>query len=137
MPIRTERKHLYPANWRSEIVPAVRERSGNRCEVCGVLNGAVITRGSSCGTDALQWWIYEGSFLIRSQSDGKAFDTTGEWFIEWRPPIMVVLTVAHLNHDEADNRLENLSHLCQLHHNRHDATHRASGRKARRLKEKS
>lgn len=25
----------YPANWSSEIVPAVRERSGNRCECMG------------------------------------------------------------------------------------------------------
>jgi hypothetical protein len=28
--------------------------------------------------------------------------------------------------------MENLAHLCQLHHNRHDAEHRAANRKARK-----
>ncbi|MFC3674706.1 hypothetical protein [Ferrovibrio xuzhouensis] len=32
MPIRPENKARYPANWSSEIVPAVRARSGGRCE---------------------------------------------------------------------------------------------------------
>ena len=39
MPIRPENKHLYPKDWKTRIVPAVRERSGNRCELCGVPNG--------------------------------------------------------------------------------------------------
>ena len=32
MPIRPENRDRYPKNWKTEIVPAVRERSGNRCE---------------------------------------------------------------------------------------------------------
>lgn len=31
MPIRKERKHLYPKNWK-EIVKQINERAGNRCE---------------------------------------------------------------------------------------------------------
>lgn len=30
MPIRPENKDRYPKNWKSEIVPRIRERSGNR-----------------------------------------------------------------------------------------------------------
>lgn len=32
MPIRAENKDRYPKDWKTVIVPAVRERSGNRCE---------------------------------------------------------------------------------------------------------
>ena len=32
MPVKPDNRALYPKNWRSEIVPAVRARSGNRCE---------------------------------------------------------------------------------------------------------
>lgn len=38
----------------------------------------------------------------------------------------VVLTVAHLNHDTADNRDENLAALCQRCHLRYDAQHHAA-----------
>lgn len=38
MPIRPENRDRYPPNW-NEIVAVVRERSGNRCEWCGVGNG--------------------------------------------------------------------------------------------------
>lgn len=30
----------YPANWKTHIVPAIRERSGDRCEWCGYRNRA-------------------------------------------------------------------------------------------------
>jgi len=44
----------------------------------------------------------------------------------------VVLTTAHLNHTPEDNDMENLRHLCQLCHNRHDAATRAAGIRERR-----
>jgi cytochrome c1 len=50
----------------------------------------------------------------------------------WDRPIHIILTVAHLNHDETDNQPEYLAHLCQRCHNRHDAKHRAAPRKASR-----
>lgn len=46
--------------------------------------------------------------------------------------IKVVLTVAHLDHDPANNDPENLKALCQRCHNGHDAAHRAESRKRRR-----
>ena len=46
--------------------------------------------------------------------------------------ILVVLTVAHLNHDPSDCRDENLEALCQRCHNRLDAATRRAGIVARR-----
>jgi hypothetical protein len=37
----------------------------------------------------------------------------------------VVLTVAHLDHDTANNARENLRAWCQMHHLRYDAKHHA------------
>lgn len=45
---------------------------------------------------------------------------------------VVVLTVAHLDQDPANNSLENLRALCQRCHNRHDARARAEARLARK-----
>lgn len=126
MPIRPERKHLYPANWKSEIVPMIRARSGDSCEACGVKNKAQIQRHINgynwryVGSDEV-WGIHGTPIVVREPIRENL----------WNKPVKVVLTVAHLNHDETDNRPENLEHLCQLHHNRHDAKHRAANRKAR------
>ncbi len=32
MPIKPENRKLYPANWKTEIRPAILKRAGNRCE---------------------------------------------------------------------------------------------------------
>jgi hypothetical protein len=44
----------------------------------------------------------------------------------------VILTVAHLDHDIANNEDSNLMAMCQLCHNRYDAPMRAAKRKAKR-----
>jgi hypothetical protein len=131
MPVRPERKHLYPANWKSEIVPAVRKRSGNRCEKCGVRHGQLIART----TDG-RGFIHIGMAFFPSSPviDADTGMATGQYAadVQLQPVIKIILTVAHLNHDEADCRMENLAHWCQLHHNRLDAKHRAIGVKARK-----
>lgn len=44
----------------------------------------------------------------------------------------VVLTIAHLNHNPADNRLSNLKALCQRCHLKHDEPHHAETRRQTR-----
>jgi hypothetical protein len=44
----------------------------------------------------------------------------------------VVLTVMHLDHDPQNNDPGNLCAACQMHHNLHDARHRAANRQKRR-----
>ena len=55
----------------------------------------------------------------------------------WPHPVTgstVVLTVAHLDHDPANNADDNLAALCQLCHNTYDAPKRHSNRKHRQLR---
>lgn len=94
MPIRAERKHLYPKDW-PQISRRIRfERAKGKCEFDG------------CKAE-----------------HGKPHPVTGS---------MVVLTVAHLNHDETDCRDENLRAGCQKCHLNYDKHHHASTRRSRK-----
>lgn len=44
MPIRPENRARYPANWKTEIRPAILARAGNKCEGCGLENHSHIMR---------------------------------------------------------------------------------------------
>lgn len=108
----------YPPNWKSEIVPAIRERSGDKCEFCGLSNKQMV------------WTV---PFRIKNNK-GRCvqrkiwFSDHGDALREAESPylitkVRVVLTTAHLDHDEEnhDVSLERLAHLCQLCHLRLDA----------------
>lgn len=124
----TFRAERYPANWKA-LREGVLLRANNACEVCRVPNGETITRGVE--DDAGTYQTFEGH----------VFDAeTGEYLAQVRlsdyaggKALRVVLTVAHLNHQESDNRLENLAALCQLHHLRHDAVDNARRRRENRV----
>lgn len=93
MPIRPERKALYPADWKA-ISLRKREAAGWRCEWCPAENA-------------------------------KPHPVTGS---------TVVLTVAHLDHDETNVSDANLAALCQRCHLRYDAKHHAQNARATRLR---
>ena len=98
MPIRPERKHLYPKDW-EQISARIRfERALGRCEQ--------IIDGNRC-----------------EAKHGRAHPDTSS---------MVVLTVAHLNHDETDCRDENLKAMCQRCHLHYDRHHHAETRRSRK-----
>jgi hypothetical protein len=114
----------YPSNW-----PAIRAgivlRANNRCEQCLAPNGEVIVRGEGS---------HAGSYML---ARGEVFDAeTGAHRGYARGPeyngrgVRVVLTVAHLDHDENHNDPANLRALCQMHHLRHDAHDNARRRRA-------
>jgi hypothetical protein len=44
----------YPANWKTEIRPAILQRAQNKCEQCGVKNASLILRGHYAGKSAYQ-----------------------------------------------------------------------------------
>lgn len=110
-PIRESERSRYPANWR-EISKAVRQRNNGCCEWCDAPNGETVQR-----TPDGMWWH------------------DGTWDYDDHPPVRIVLTVAHLDHNPENNQPSNLRSLCQRCHNRYDAKHRAAGRKARRAAE--
>jgi 5-methylcytosine-specific restriction endonuclease McrA len=107
MPIKPENRALYPGNWKV-IRAAILERAGDRCERCGLRNGAVGHRAAL------------GAFVEHLPGDLVVFpDGVSR-------TIRIVLTVAHIeNPDPRDCRPENLQALCQQCHNRHDAQFRA------------
>ena len=105
MPIK---KELYPANW-PEISASIRQRAGNKCESCGVENHAVGARDRFG-----EWWNEDDIHSLQSDC---GYDLFGYEFPEM---IRIVLTVAHLNQNPADNRPENLKCLCQRCHLNHD-----------------
>ncbi len=96
MPIRPERRHLYPANWR-ELSRSIRvDRAGGLCEFCGIAH------------------------------QGQPHPVTGS---------TVVLTVAHLTHDESCADPADLAAMCQRCHNTYDAPHRrANAARTRRAR---
>lgn len=114
MPIDYKR---YPSNWRSEIRPAILARANNCCEICGVENKRVIWRNPS-NKEQYEYWP-EG---MESEA----------WSIDGRKSVLIILTIAHMDHDETNNDYSNLKALCQLHHLRHDKEqHQANARATR------
>lgn len=99
----------YPANW-NELRAAIRARAGDRCEWCGVANGAIGARDN-----AGEWWAEAAIHNMKSD--------VGELFFPDGFPkiIKIVLTVAHLDHDVTHNDPANLRALCQKCHLTHDA----------------
>lgn len=102
MPIKPENRARYPRDWKTAIVPAIRARSGNRCE------------GSPLYPDC------------RAENGAPHPVTRSK----------VVLTVAHLIHDDLETRdLKQLRHWCQRCHNTYDARHRqTNASKTRHMK---
>lgn len=97
----------YPDNWKTEIRPRILNRAKNKCECCGLPNGM---RVFSFKKDGETFWnevIYKDGF------DEK----TGFKMVK------VVLTIAHLDHDEDNHQVadDRLKAMCQLCHLRYDA----------------
>ena len=106
----------YPVDWK-EIRTRILARAGNCCEFCGLHNRAAIFRYKA---DPAKWREPNGS--DQGESDPEVY------------PVDVVLTIAHLDHDETNHAVVDarLAALCQLCHLRYDAPE-----KARRRREKA
>lgn len=106
----------YPANWKTEIRPAVLGRAKNCCEWCGVKNHSLIHRFGK-GINEWEYWP-EG---MESEA----------WGIDGKKATKIILTIAHLDHDKLnhDIDLERLKALCQKCHLGHDLKHHISNRK--------
>lgn len=129
----------YPKNWKTEIRPAVMARAESKCEKCGIENYSVGWRQGKDGQfiHALKF-VYgeaDGPIISKTYKEAKAIaDNRNRIARKVRDQlcmskyIVIVLTVAHLNHDINDNRIENLMALCQRCHNVMDAPYRAKNR---------
>ena len=108
----------YPKNWRKEIVPRILKRAQNKCELCGLENGQKVT--------ALKLYV-------RSNENGR-YGYRSVWFRDKRDAektkqlgtlheLSVVLTIAHLDHDEENHDIQDarLRAMCQYCHLQYDS----------------
>jgi len=128
----------YPKNWKTEIRPAVLERAGNRCEICGVENYAAVFRGLWQGKEAWQdqegdaWWYPSGEKIKGPDYQNVIDPIRGD---ENQTAIKIVLTIAHLDHSTENNSMDNLKAMCQKCHLQHDKhLHASNARKTRNKK---
>lgn len=100
-------------------------RSGNTCEGCGVQNYSVLEYYNN---------LPDGKYLYTNYPDARQFarDKNSQYVClpsgEGRRFAVVILTVAHLDHNTSNNDLENLKALCQRCHLGHDRRDNAQKR---------
>lgn len=128
----------YPRDWEA-ISRRVRDAAGNRCQWCRVRNYAVGTRDADGGFSYVAGNIYVDDMQYTgSYSEARAVADSHNENREGGPrAVVVVLTVAHLNHDTTDNSDANLAALCNRCHNRHDVGFRRGNRRATALAKKA
>lgn len=116
----------YPPDW-PWISQQIRDQADDRCEFCGVLNGAVGAR------DRYGLWHDE------AEVDAMNSDVGESLFGGYPHITRIVLTVAHLDHDLANSDPANLRALCQKCHLTWDRDHHLAKRSetyARRRRER-
>jgi hypothetical protein len=118
MPIEYAR---YPANWSDEIVPRILARANHQCEVCGIANRAKVYSVALEVKEGTRYklrrvWVTAHCDMLRLKSICKRGQSI--------KLISVVLTVAHLDHDEENHSVsdDRLKAMCQLCHLNYDAT---------------
>lgn len=108
----------YPKDWKTRIRPDILKRAENKCEMCGVENGKSVWRGEWCGEPCYQ---YDDTGVIHNADDGDIIGINYVTHIEkCNKGTIIVLTIAHLDHDINNNDYGNLKALCQRCHLHHD-----------------
>lgn len=124
MPIKPENRDLYPKNW-SEIRERILARAKYRCEFCKIPNYSVGCRDSETG----EFYPVEVDHAEYGTAREQARTLNGKLDDQEIRYIVIVLTIAHLDHDPRNNNPENLRALCQRCHNLHDGKRRARTRR--------
>ncbi len=131
MPIKPENRVLYPADW-PQIRLRVLERAQYSCEHPGCqARQYAVGKWLNCTIGGWLFieWERPASYSEARQRAAELYHAQGE---EGPKPIVIVLTVAHLNHDPTDCADENLRLLCQRHHLAHDHHHHMANAQATR-----
>jgi hypothetical protein len=113
----------YPPDWK-ERRQRILKRAKNKCETCGIKNYSI------------GYWVNNKFITVKKALD--VLEKTGKDLFEnilvSKRPIKIVLTIAHLDHDEEnfDVKDDRLRTLCQRCHLRYDVKEK----KKRRFKKK-
>lgn len=152
MPISAANQKRYPPEW-PQVRLQILERAKWRCEHpgCSACQYA-IGRWIVDASDQAIWVPVVGNTPVRTAQDramhaaglgvkpdgtpwtyrdARAFLDSYAWDGE-QSPIIIVLTVAHLNHQPEDCRPENLRAWCQRHHLAYDLEHHQQNARATR-----
>ena len=116
----------YPPNWLKEIRPRIMKRANNICESVGCdfrhLEEVWAVRHKAKTTG---WFRdYEEANKLPKTIESKRNNKTGRVELIPNPKkVKVVLTIAHLDHDETNMDItdDRLAAMCQLCHLRYDA----------------
>jgi len=134
MPIKNGNKEFCPKDW-PKIRQQILDRAQNKCEICQSQNHAVGERVNG------RFEPVSGNKTLNALGKGEvefclAREFTNEINHELgvKKLLLIVLTIAHIDHNPRNNSPENLKALCQQCHNRHDAKVRAAEIKSRRQK---
>ena len=123
----------YPSNWKSEIRPRILERAGHCCEWCKVPNRSEVWRDNNG-----KWHLADEFIDAHSECSGYEMDKRYPGWEDHEPFkfVKIVLTIAHLDHDEDNHEVEDnrLAALCQRCHLRYDAPEKARRRKVNKYK---
>lgn len=128
MPIKPENRARYPANWKSEIRPAILERAHDCCEQCKVPNHTRIARGDGPDIDTYQ--MDDANVYCANTGAHLGRKRMSEFHL--LRMVDIVLTIAHLDHTPENCDLSNLRAWCQRCHLRYDAQHHADTVRATR-----
>lgn len=133
MPIKPENRARYPVDW-PEIRLRILRRAGYRCEHAG------------CGARQYAVGVWQNGVFLPVAQDGDTYSQARQNAADAhftlygdgpcdRKIIVIVLTIAHLDHQPENCADDNLRALCQRHHLAHDHDHhRANAQATRRAK---
>lgn len=138
MPIKPENRSRYPSDW-PQIRARILARARNRCETPGC-NAQQYDAGywGHWGGDSRPTWFrlsaHETHAAAKQAAAEHSFDRFGDGPVPKgdAPIIVIVLTVAHLDHMPENCADANLQALCQRCHLRLDAGHHAETARATR-----
>ena len=122
MPIKPENMKRYPADWKL-IRERILIRAANCCEHpnCGARNYDVGYWRKVMGR--FTWFEQVRGMTTWREASQRAAELFHDDSEESPRPTVIVLTVAHLNHQPEDCRPENLRAWCQRHHLAYDHDH--------------
>ena len=126
LPIRADLRKFYGAATWGLVRARILKRAHDKCELCKAPNHEPVERGPL----GVWRWLHAGVGAPWRNSRGNI--TTFEPRQDLRRVVVIVLTVAHLNHVSGDDRDENLLALCQWCHLNYDKLHHKETRAVRK-----
>ena len=106
----------YPPNWLKEIRPRIMARANDKCEVCGLEHKQLVY--------AIKLKINDnGNYKLKTIWFRVKEDAEREDLLNNLKEVKVILTIAHLDHDELNHDVKDkrLMAMCQICHLRYDA----------------